>query len=153
MWEFSPGLLAQMLWMGQWARMLDMGIVRRLLLIFLLSPYPDPQVSSCFSLATHVCCEHICQVCRTSLVGFVFACVAKPPMPFKTCKQTHPEESLWLLCFSSVHCRLFVRVLFLLLFWQKRSYLRLKWLAGLLRACGEDFLNLGISCCEKSSLC
>lgn len=57
--------------------------------------------------------------------GLFFSRIAKPPVPFKTCQQTHFAAGLWLLCFSSVRCCLFVRVQFLLLFWQKRSYLRL----------------------------
>lgn len=70
--RIQPSFVCSDLWMGQWAGMLDTGIVCFFLLVFLLSPSPDPQVPSCFPSATHVCCEHICQVCRTSLVGFGF---------------------------------------------------------------------------------
>lgn len=82
--------------------------------IFLLAPHFDPQLSSCSTWATHVHYEHICQLCRKPLgccwLFFLSARIAKPPMPFKTCKQAHPEESLWLLCFSDVCCSLFLRV-------------------------------------------
>lgn len=54
------------------ARMLGVGMVCLFLLIFLLFCHPDAQVSSCFSRATHIHCEHICQVARTTLVFFVF---------------------------------------------------------------------------------
>jgi len=35
-------------------------------------PTLTPKFSSRFPLAAHVCCEHVCQVCRTSLSGGVF---------------------------------------------------------------------------------
>lgn len=141
MWEFSPDLVNRVVSRGA-------GRGDR---VSLPPCSPDPQVS---------CCKHLCQLCRTlpafwvcsvRFVFFFFLVLQNLPCPSKHVNRLVLQKACDSFVFQ-VSTAVFLCVCSFCCCSGRNAPI-LDWLAGLLRACGEDFLNLGISCCEKSSLC